>query len=199
MKNLGTSYAIGYIIAGLILLPLLIYGVNKLFFQGNDAEKYISNYIQNTEEISIHLDSNANTEYDYKTIKAFLSKGGGKFYLESEKFYSTQQKKYFKIISVGTKGFFDAFPNHIRSGLGFIITVNKDDMKDSNMGTENNPIPVFKAVGNEKPISLFHFDKNDKKIVENYDITQEQYENSVYCHLKYVMPKEEFKKRFESK
>ncbi|QDP84752.1 hypothetical protein FNJ88_04000 [Chryseobacterium sp. SNU WT5] len=52
-KNLGIPYAIGYILAGLVILPLLIFGVNKLFFQGNDVEKYIYAYIEDSEEIKI--------------------------------------------------------------------------------------------------------------------------------------------------
>ena len=93
--------------------------------------------------------------------------------------------------------FYMAFLNY-RKKMGFIVTVNKDDMNNPIMGTKEHPIPVFRVVGDEEPISLFHYDNNDKKIVENYDITQSQYENSVYCHLKYVMSKEEFKKRFEN-
>ena len=61
----------------------------------------MNQYIQNTEDITFKL----NPEYDYKTIKAFISKGCGRFYLESENFYSNNQKKYFNIISVETKVF----------------------------------------------------------------------------------------------
>ena len=58
MKNLGIPYAIGYILAGLVLLPLLIIGINKLFFQGNDADKNIDQYLNNMKNIRIHLNEN---------------------------------------------------------------------------------------------------------------------------------------------
>ncbi|MDR2235565.1 MAG: hypothetical protein LBE92_05540 [Chryseobacterium sp.] len=200
MKNLGTGYAIGYIIAGLILIPLLIYGVNKLFFQGNDAEKYIHNYLINMEDITLKLDDNDKIVSGYDRYTAFLAKKrGGIIHVRTKTFYSTNYKKYFqfRMANVGDI-FYTAFYEHIKK-KSIILTVNKDDMKNPAMGTKEHPIPVFRVVGDEEPISIFHFDDNDKKVVENYDITQKQYENSVYVHLKYVMSKEEFKKRFEEK
>lgn len=73
-----------------------------------------------------------------------------------------------------TKGFFDAFPNHIRSSMDIVITVNKDDMKNPLIGTKEHPIPVFRAVGDEEPISIFHYNDKGNKITETYDISQAQ-------------------------
>ncbi len=198
MKNLGAGYAVGYIIAGVILLPLLIFVINKFFFQGNDVEKNIHKYLNNMENIKVHLEPNIEIKTDYERYTAFLAKrGDGIIHIDVNTFYSKQYNKYFqfRMANIGDN-FFYAFDNHIKKN-GIIMTVSKDDMKNPLMGSKENPIPVFRVVGDETPISLFHFDKNDKKIVENYDITQAQYESSVYCHLKYVMSKEEFKKRFK--
>lgn len=72
-KNLGAGYAIGYIIGGIILLPLLIFAVNKFFFQGNDVEKYMHQYIQNTETFY---------SQDYKKhFKFRMANIGDNFYL----------------------------------------------------------------------------------------------------------------------
>lgn len=69
-KNLGAGYAVGYIIAGLILLPLLIYGVNKLFFQGNDAENYIHQYLAQSIDIEMHIDLSLKNDYTLEGLKA---------------------------------------------------------------------------------------------------------------------------------
>lgn len=82
-----------------------------------------------------------------------------------------------------SNNFYTAFYNHIKK-LNFIVTVSKDDTKNPKMGTKENPIPVFKVVGGEKPIRIWHDDENRKTIYENYDITQVEFENSVNTHLK---------------
>lgn len=200
MKNLGAGYAIGYIVAGLILLPLLIFAINKFFFQGNDVEKRIDKYLNQMETVKLHFVKYPDFEMDYERYTAFLAKrGDGIIHIDVITFYSQDYKKYFqfRMANIGDI-FYTAFYEHIKKN-SIIMTVNKVDMKNPQMGTKENPIPVFRVVGDQKPISIFHFDNNDKKVIENYDITQAQYENSVYCHLKYVMSKEEFKKRFENK
>ncbi|MFD1603403.1 hypothetical protein ACFSJW_12215 [Flavobacterium artemisiae] len=197
MKNLGIPHAIGYLIAGLVVFPLLLFFANKLFFQGNDAEKELSKYLGNMEEIKIHLDPNEKIYFGHERYTAFLSRIGGKIYISTETFYSKKQNKYFqfRMANIG-ENFYLAFLNHIKS-MGFSITVNKDEMQNPKMGTKEHPIPVFRVVGDEKPIRLWHSGDHGETIYENYDITPDQYENSVYCHLKYVMSKEEFKERFE--
>lgn len=199
MKNLGVPYAIGYLIAGLIVLPLLIYFTNKIFFQGNNAEKEMFNYLKNMKEIKIHLNDDYHITRGYERHTAFLAKkGNGIIHIDLNTFYSKEQKKYFqfRMANIGDN-FYYAFDNHIKS-LGFIITVNKDDMKNPKIGTKEHPIPVFRVIGDEKPIRLWHTGEDGQTtIYVNYDITQKQYENSVYCHLKYVMSKEEFEQRFE--
>ncbi|QDP84757.1 hypothetical protein FNJ88_04025 [Chryseobacterium sp. SNU WT5] len=198
MKNLGIPYAIGYIIAGLVLLPLLLFTVNKFFFEGNEVEKHLNLYLSNSEEINMHISPEQEIEMDYERYTAFLArKHGGIIHIRVNTFYSESQKKYFQFRMANiSDNFYTAFYNHIKK-LNFIITVNKDDINDPKMGTKKHPIPVFKVVGDEKPIRIWHDDKNGKTIYENYDITQQEYEFSVYVHLKYVMSKEEFKERFE--
>ncbi|MFD1603401.1 hypothetical protein ACFSJW_12225 [Flavobacterium artemisiae] len=198
MKNLGIPYAIGYLIAGLIVFPLLLFFTNKLFFQGNDTEKVLDNYLNKMEEIKIHLEDDYTILRTYERYTAFLSKKrDGIIHIDVNTFYSEKEKKYFqfRMVNIG-ENFYYAFNNHIKR-MGFIMTVNKDDMKNPKMGTKEHPIPVFRVVGDEKPIRLWHSGDHGETIYENYDITPDQYENSVYCHLKYVMSKEEFKERFE--
>ncbi|MBC9795076.1 hypothetical protein [Sinomicrobium weinanense] len=197
MKNLGIPYAVGYILAGLVVLPLLLLLVNKVFFQGNDAEKYIQDYLGNMENLKVHISPDQEIVSAYERYTAYLSKGDGIIHIRTKTFYSNEYDKHFqfRMVNIGDN-FYSAFYNHIEKN-GFIITVNKDDMNNSKMGTKENPVPVFRVVGDEKPVRLWHTGEDGETVYENYDITKIQYENSIYCHLKYVMPKEEFKEQFE--
>ena len=211
MKNLGAGYAIGYIIGGLILLPLLLYFANKLFFQGNnDAEKYIDQYLSQSIEIELHIDLSLKNDYSVEDLKstaegkdftygyerytAFLSKRGGKVYIDKTGFYSPKYNKFFSIRLTNVGDDFSFIFRRAIDKKNVIATVNKDDLKNTNLGTKENPIPIFKIKGANGFLTI-----DDEKYRNiSYDITQAQYENSVYCHLKYVMSKEEFKKRFEN-
>lgn len=206
-RNLGTGYAIGYIIAGLILLPLLIYGVNKLFFQENDAENYIHQYLAQLIDIEMYIDLSLKNDYILEDLKAgkssftfghenytaFLSKRGGKVYIDKIGFYSPKYNKFFSIRLTNVGDDFSFIFRRAVDKKNIIATVNKEDLENPNLGTKENPIPIFKLKGADGFLTI-----NDEKYKDkSYDITQAQYESSVYCHLKYVMSKEEFKKRFK--
>ncbi|QDP84754.1 hypothetical protein FNJ88_04010 [Chryseobacterium sp. SNU WT5] len=198
-RNLGIPYAVGYILAGLVILPLIIFGANKLFFKGNDVDNYLNAYLQKSMQVKVKFDERPQTYRDYERYTAFLAKKhGGIIHVRTQTFYSTKYKKFFQLRMANVSdNFYAAFSNHIKKA-GFIMTVNKDDMENSQMGTKSNPVPVFKVVGDEKPIELSTQSVDGKStIYDNWDINDEEYENSVYVHLKYVMSKEEFKERFE--
>ncbi|QDP84755.1 hypothetical protein FNJ88_04015 [Chryseobacterium sp. SNU WT5] len=207
-KNLGIPYAVGYILAGVVLIPLLIFAVNKFYFQGNDVEKYINQYIKNTTELKVKIDLNSNSsKEDFKSIAegkgftfgheiytAYLSKRGGKIYIDKIGFYAKEYNKFF-VIRITNMG--DNYHlSNVINNKNVVLTVNKDDMKNPKMGTKANPIPVFKVVG-ENPLLIDFTSNTGKTTYENLDITEAEYENSVYVHLKYVMSKKEFKERFE--
>ena len=72
--------------------------------------------------------------------------------------------------------------------------VNKSDYLNSSLGTKNQPLLVFSVKGADKPLS--EADMGNEEI--NFDTTQDQYEYNVLMYLTYVVPKEEFKQRFEN-
>ncbi|MCV9930476.1 hypothetical protein OIU83_22640, partial [Flavobacterium sp. LS1R49] len=174
MKNLGVPYAIGYIIAGIIILPLLIFAVDKILFKGNNAEKYIYQYLDNSEELKIKIDLDAKTNYTIEDLKstaegkdftfgheiytAFLSRKGGKIYIDKIGFYSEEYRKFFtiRLTNMGD----NYYLRNVIKNKNVIITVNKDDMSNPLYGTKQNPIPIFKVVGDGKPITINSTDKN---------------------------------------
>lgn len=80
-------------------------------------------------------------------------------------------------------------------GTKIIAWVNKDDLKDPNYGTKENPLPVFK-VREILPASASK--KRGEENGWNVDITDKQFKYNVEQYLSYIMPKEEFKRRFEN-
>lgn len=76
--------------------------------------------------------------------------------------------------------------------------VNQDDLKDPSYGTKEKPIPVFNFKGIGEPIRTWGGDATGSKVVyESLEPTDQQYKHNVLTYLTYIMPKDEFKKRFE--
>lgn len=78
--------------------------------------------------------------------------------------------------------------------------VNKYEMQNSKFGTQDNLINVFSARGYQNPftevVASNQHPEGQKVII---DTSIKQYEYNVYMYLTYIMPKEEFEKRFEQK
>jgi len=77
-----------------------------------------------------------------------------------------------------------------------LLTINKNDLDDLKYGTPDNPIPVFR-VREDLPDSISKARGSDDSW--NVDVTENQFKYNVEQYLTYIMPKEEFKKRFEKK
>ena len=199
MKNLGTPYAIGYILAGVIGIPLVLYFANQLFFKHNDGEKHMHEYIANSEDLKVFIPEwSEENERGFEQYTAFLSKRGGKVNVDYIIIHSNEHKKYFSLRFINLNNFAQNV-GYVIFDRSVIITVNKDDLKNPILGGKKNPILVFKVVGDGKPISINTTDANGKEIDISYDVTQKIYETNVLYHLTYIMPKDEFKERFESK
>lgn len=77
-----------------------------------------------------------------------------------------------------------------------IISINKDDLKNLKYGIKANPVPVFRVV-EDLPDSISR--NRGSEDGWNVDITDKQFKYNVEQYLTYIMPKEEFQKRFEQK
>jgi len=199
LKNMGGF--IGYIIGVVILLPLFLIGYNYFFIGKNDAEKYLPKYIANSEEILITIpdyeqsnnpDSKAYSRESYTTsmqTKNMGRDGSQKISLLYRVVLAGHKKKYFKIIMVD---WYRSFWYQLNNNTVY-AKVNREDLANPKQGTKENPLLIFSVRGAKKPLSGPNHDGN---IIE-YDTPKEQYEYNALMYLTYIMPKEEFKQRFE--
>jgi hypothetical protein len=77
------------------------------------------------------------------------------------------------------------------------VYVNKDDLNNPASGTKQNPIPIFSFKGVKEPVRVESDNPGSVNGYKTLEPTQAEYEHNVLLYLKYIMTKEEFKKRFQ--
>ncbi|MDQ0970088.1 hypothetical protein QFZ20_005491 [Flavobacterium sp. W4I14] len=198
-KNMGGFF--GYIIGAAIILPLLLIGYNYFFINKNEAEKYISSYLNNFSELKIIIPEAKSVE-EFMSIKsktiAMRSKnmgrdGSSRTTMMYRLAYDQTTRKYFQITMFDLYNqFFGAIDNK-----KVLIKVNKQDLNNPTYGTKEKPIPVFSVRGADKPLTEHRATDQDLAGSDyNIDTTPDWYKYNVYMYLTYIMPKEEFEKRF---
>ncbi|MET4084061.1 hypothetical protein ABIB40_004035 [Pedobacter sp. UYP30] len=193
MKKLNNILVgLAFVVGASIAVPLYMYISNSLFHKGNDAKAVIPIYMQNSEDVKvmvperkIHDSSSLLIYKDTSYVSTLKKNGNGDLF--KIRFYDINYKKYFIIKLFDYAGLKKTyFLPDVLENKDLLITVNKKDFYSANYGGKNNPVPVFTYRG-ITPIKYAGF---------NYDITPEEYEHNVTQYLQYLMPKEEFKKRF---
>lgn len=189
--NKQISQALGWLIGVLIVFPIIIFGVNYLFKKKeNNAKTAIPRYIEKCIELKLQFPNQLKFRDTLYTIS--LMSPPLKIYKIF--FKDLSMNKYMEITFFNypeDKGM--AFPSSLR-GKETLMTINKDDLNDPSYGTQENPLPVFK-VREILPDSVSK--KRGEENGWNVDITDKQFKYNVEQYLTYIMPKEEFKKRFE--
>lgn len=188
--NKQISQAFGWLIGVLIVSPIIIFGISYLFKKKeNNSKKAIPRYIEKCIEIKIQFPDKLafrDTQYTISLMsppqniyKVFFKEISMGKYLEITFFNYPEDKGL-------------AFPSSLR-GKETLMTINKDDLNNPNYGTKENPIPVFKVRENlPDSVSKNRGEENGW----NVDITDKQFKYNVEQYLTYIMPKEEFQKRF---
>ncbi|MBO9619248.1 MAG: hypothetical protein J7539_09460 [Niabella sp.] len=81
-----------------------------------------------------------------------------------------------------------------------LAKVNKTDMNNPEYGTKEKPILVFSARGADHPLEdMVATDEKPEGFMMNIDTPVDQYRYNVFMYFTYIMPKKEFKERFDSK
>ena len=204
LKNMGGF--IGYIIGAIIILPLLLIGYNYFFINKNDVSSYIGGYLKNTTEIKISVPSykKSNLPDDdlYKSKSytvAMQSKNMGRDGSQKTSMYyrlvlDDNTHKYYKIMMFDIiNGFFGAINNNI-----IYAKVNKEDISNPKNGSKDNPILVFGARGEEKPLRDFtSLNTSPDGTDPIVDTSPDQYKYNAYMYLTYIMTRRDFKARFK--
>jgi hypothetical protein len=195
---------IGKIIGVALIIPIGNYLLNHFYYGGykyndeKEIEQYYQQYIDNSDTLMLTMPKYGSEYYPpnkwgrtgSETLSFEMRRNKGTMddfiHVPIVSFYSIKYKKHFVLMYFG---YFIGM--HDWGGVDVILTVNKDDMQNPEYGTEENPVPVLKAVGLTKSIR-----SNNKDFDTTY--MNEFYNNNVKRYLKYKMSKEEFNKRFKN-
>ena len=195
------------IVCGIVIILLLNFLINLLFVSKNNGKKYVEQYKSLSKEIKVKVNPElfdeqfTHTSYFKGTIFFKGLYGNTSDYI----FKDDYSQRYFKIMRFNPYG--DKFrqaQTYKIDNKELIVKVDPLQYNDKTFGTKENPILVFWYEGaNEKLMTDIRTDEKDKDgFYINKDVqlspTEEEYRYNVEQYLTYVMPKEEFKKRFKN-
>lgn len=204
-KNLGGF--IGYILGALIILPLLLIAYNHFLINKNDAEKYLPEYMSDTAEIPLQIPAINFNKKDVRlnstkmVTTALQTKNMGRedsrrLLIRYKIVFDRKTKKYFQITMIDLyNGFFGSIANQL-----IYARVNREDLANPSYGTKDKPLLVFSALGAKKPLTERRWTNQDPAGSDVIvDTTPDGYRYNATMYFIYVMPREEFKKRFTEK
>ena len=195
------------ILGGIGIILILNFLINLVFVSKNDGKNFLESYIKSSEKKKVKVDltffQGMNSSVSFFKGTAFFK---GLYGNTSDiTFKDHLSNRYFKLMR------FDPFGEQFslaQSGKidnkELIVKVDPLQYNDKTFGTKENPILVFWYEGaNEKLIMNMDIDELDEDGVYKQEPTlisptEEEYRYNVTQYLTYVMPKEEFKKRFKN-
>ena len=196
---------LGWIVGVFVLFPLFVFLYNKITVRKNDGEKYLNFYVGKISKTNLKIpvsDINSpiymKTDFDhYRRGASGIGFKGLSGEIQCITFFETVKGKYFRIYLFDTN--YQSYANFesVIEKKEITAWVNQDDLKDPGYGTKEKPIPIFNFKGVGEPIQITSESEGSVNGYESLEPTDEQYKHNVLTYLTYIMPKDEFKKRFE--
>ena len=196
MRKSGIGWFIGVgLVAMLLAIGNLIYTCTR-----NDGEKYVQQYIDESEYVTLHIPEGIK-DVTYRAgsiMTGVLMNSTKRIRTDSLAFYDKYYKKYFCVFVIEPErrktvrqGMIVV--NDIRYRKTIKARINKYELNSPRYGSKANPVPVL------------DFDYNLQKFRDAYYGEQFKYafsrpayyKRAVELYLTYMMSKEEFKERFE--
>ncbi|MGV0965192.1 hypothetical protein [Empedobacter falsenii] len=194
------------ILGGIVVILLLNFLINLLFVSKNKGKDFVETYIKESKKIRIRVDSK---DFSGKFTHVSYFKGTVFFKglygnSQDEIVLDNINHKYYRIMRFDPYGDkFSYAQTYKIDNKELIVKVDPLQYNDKTFGTKENPILVFWYKGaNEKLIMNMDIDELDedgvyKQAPTLISPTEEEYRYNVEQYLTYVMPKDEFKKRFK--
>ena len=183
------------LVAMLLAIGNLIYTCTR-----NDGEKYVQQYIDESEYVTLHIPEGAkDVSYGPESIMTgVLMNSTKRIRTDSLAFYDKYYKKYFCVfvIEPESRETFrqsEIVENDISSRKTIKARINKYELNSPRYGSKANPVPVLDF---DYKIAHFQNDKNSKYYEYAFS-RPAYYKRAVELYLTYMMSKEEFKERFE--
>ena len=196
MRKSGIGWFAGVgLVAMLLAIGNLIYTCTR-----NDGEKYVQQYIDESEYVTFHYpDGIQDVTYRAGSIMTgVLMNSTKRIRTDSLAFYDKYYKKYFCVfvIEPESRETFrqgEIVENDISSRKTIKARINKYELNSPRYGSKANPVPVLDF---DYKIAHFQNDKNSKYYEYAFS-RPAYYKRAVELYLTYMMSKEEFKERFE--
>ena len=196
-----------YRILGLVcIIFILNLLATWIFVNKNNGKDFVGKYINSSKEVKIKASKESFdgmfNGYNYlKQIIFFKGIFGGS---SNYTFKDDLTKRYYKIVRFDKYGVKFSHPQtYLIDNKELYATVDPLQINNSSFGTKENPILVFsyKGVNNDFIMDMDTDEKDENGVYKQTPVsiapTQEEYRYNVEQYLTYVMPKEEFKKRFK--
>ena len=196
MRKSGIGWFAGVgLVAMLLAIGNLIYTCTR-----NDGEKYVQQYIDESEYVTLHIPEGAkDVSYGPESIMTgVLMNSTKRIRTDSLAFYDKYYKKYFCVfvIEPESRETFrqsEIVENDISYRKTIKARINKYELNSPRYGSKANPVPVLDF---DYKIAHFQNDKNSKYYEYAFS-RPAYYKRAVELYLTYMMSKEEFKERFE--
>ena len=193
-NSMGWFLGVGFV-AMLLAIGNLIYTCTR-----NDGEKYVQQYIDESEYVTFHYPEGIQ-DVTYRAgsiMTGVLMNSTERIRTDSLLFYDSTYKKHFCIFVIEpesreTVRQGEIVVNDIRYRKTIKARINKYELNSPRYGSKDNPVPVL-----DYDYDLQEFrDAYDDKEYEYAFSRPAYYKRAVELYLIYMMSKEEFKGRFE--
>ena len=192
--NMGWFTGVG-LVAMLLAIGNLIYTCTR-----NDGEKYVQQYIDESEYVTFHYPEGIQ-DVTYRAgsiMTGVLMNSTERIRTDSLAFYDKYYKNYFCVFVIEPESRETVrqgmiVVNDIRYRKTIKARINKYELNSPRYGSKENPVPVL------------DYDYDLQRLRSAYDDMEYEYafsrpayyKRAVELYLTYVMSKEEFKERFE--
>ena len=192
-----------YVIANLVVVPVLFYIITYLFYRGNtDAYDYVDTYLNQSKIIKVTIPS----KYDDKGERySFHAGRNGRRNYYQFVFYSAKYNKYLAIVSFGgidTYGEIDLEdPSRVffyRDQPTIFAYANTTQWNDAKYGTRALPMPIFFIKATHlynNQLTIGPWDSSSSPCIIDYNSTRKFVEQ----YLAYFLPEDEFDRLFKGK
>lgn len=198
MKKINMGWFLGVgLVAMLLAIGNLIYTCTR-----NDGEKYVQQYIDESEYVTLHIPEGIK-DVTYRAgsiMTGVLMNSTERIRTDSILFYDSIYKKYFCVFvieperrNMGRQSSFVEDDISYRKTIK--ARINKYELNSPRYGSKANPVP---ALDFDYDLQEFR-DAYDDKEYEYAFSRPTYYKRAVELYLTYMMSKEEFKERFEKK
>ena len=196
MRKSGIGWFAGVgLVAMLLAIGNLIYTCTR-----NDGEKYVQQYIDESEYVTLHIPEGIK-DVTYRAgsiMTGVLMNSTERIRTDSLAFYDKYYKKYFCVFVIEPErrktvrqGMIVV--NDIRYRKTIKARINKYELNSPRYGSKENPVPVLDYDYNLQKFRDAYYGEQFKYAFSR----PAYYKRAVELYLTYMMSKEEFKERFE--